>query len=195
MRSRGVDLTAVTAWEALKGPLRYGGVLEGLERADLWGVWTRREGGGVSELAKELVSRTSVFVNPNKHGWRVWAGESESEEGRGRGAWILVWALDDTEGRAALAALRSSGFEEDVDWVAKATLWTLRPTSSAAARALEIAEEIAVAKGRSRGLLANPHIHRWTCGLGCLRLGEALVHLGRESRGERTSSVSQSKRA
>ena len=185
-----MDLTAVTAWEALKGSLGYGRVLERLERADLWGVWTRLEGRAVSELAEELVSRTSVFINPNKHSWRVWGGESESEEGEGRGAWILVWALDDTEGRAALAALRSSGFEARADWVAKATLWTLTPAASAAGRALQLAEEIAVARSRSRGLLANPHIHRWACGLGCLPLSQALVHLGHGLRRERTPSVS-----
>jgi hypothetical protein len=178
VESRGVDLTAVTALETLRRGLGYGNTLEALNRADLWGVWTATEGEELLKLSGALVSGTSVFINPNKHRWRSWAGEHDGADLACECAWSLVWALDDTDGRAALATLRSSGFRRTVTWVAKGTLWTIRAASSARDKELDLAEEITVATHRDRGLLANPHIHKWTCGLGNIPLDQVLDLLG-----------------
>jgi hypothetical protein len=185
-----VDLPAVTAWETLRGALEYGNELQVLRRADLWGVWTPAEGKALRGLSEELISGTSVFINPNKHRWRLWAGGSENSELACEGAWSLIRDIDDAEGRVAFAALRSSGFEDRVSWVAKGTLWTFVFAPNSRGRELELAEEMTVATHRGRGLLANPHIHKWTCGLGNISLDQALRRLGHGRKEEKVSGVS-----
>jgi phosphoribosylformylglycinamidine (FGAM) synthase PurS component len=165
----------------LKGALKYGDVLAGVERADLWSLTTNLDGEKLGALADHLVNRTSVFVNPNKHRWRVWSEGAKAEKVKS-GAWVLVWDSEDTEGRRAHAELRGAGFEKEIKNVSKATLWRLSFEDAARGKELSLAEEMAVAVRRDQGLLANPHIHRWVCGEGDIGLEEAVAHLdaGRE---------------
>jgi hypothetical protein len=177
VESRGVDLTAITAFETLKSRLGYSSALSGLSRSDLWGVWCEAEGARLGGLGKSLVEGTSVFVNPNKHRWRVWAegvGEAFAPDG---GAWILVWDSEETEGRRALSELRGAGFGGEVKRVSKATLWRLSLSEGAGRSGLSLAEEIAAAVARDRGLLANPHMHEWACGEGELSMERAITCL------------------
>jgi phosphoribosylformylglycinamidine (FGAM) synthase PurS component len=190
VESRGVDLHAVTALEALRGALGYSKDLEGLRKADLWGVWSPEGAEVLRKLSDRLVRETSVFINPNKHRWRLWAGGDDNGRVAGGDAWALIWPVDDAEGRSAMAALRSSGFGKSVSWVAKGTLWTFRFASSARGRELALAQEITVATQRDRGLLANPHIHRWSCGLGDVSMDQALRLIGQGREKERVPSVS-----
>jgi len=190
VESRGVDLQAVTALEALRGALGYSKYLDGLRRADLWGVWSPEGPEALRGLSDRLVRETSVFINPNKHRWRLWAGGDDNDRIAGGDAWALIWPVDDAEGRSATAALRSSGFVKSMSWVAKGTLWTFRFTASGRGRELALAEEITVAVQRDRGLLANPHIHRWACGLGDVSMDQALRLMGRGREKERVPSAS-----
>ncbi len=174
VESRGVDLTAITAFETLKGRLGYVGSLSGLARSELWGLWCGARGASLVDLGRRLAEGTSVFVNPNKHRWRVWtegAGEAVASEG---GAWILIWDSEETEGRRALAELRGAGFGAEVTRVSKATLWRLSFKEDAVRKGISVAEEIAVAIRRDRGLLANPHMHRWVCDEGALSMERAV---------------------
>jgi hypothetical protein len=151
-------------------------VLAGVERSDLWSLSTRLQSAQLKELADRLVNRTSVFVNPNKHSWRVWS-EGAQVETVSSDAWVLVWGAEETEGRRAHAELRGAGFEGQIEKVAKATLWRLSFEEGAKGDALSLAEEMAVALKRERGLLANPHIHRWASGAGDITLEEAVALL------------------
>jgi hypothetical protein len=174
VESRGVDLTAITAFETLKSRLGYSRSLSGLARSDLWAVWCEATGARLDDLGRRLVEGTSVFVNPNKHRWRVWSegmGEAFAPDG---GAWILVWNSEETEGRRALAELRGAGFGAEVTRISKATLWTSSFGDASGRPGLDLAEEIAVAVRRDRGLLANPHMHEWTCGEGALSMERAV---------------------
>ncbi len=177
VESRGVDLTAITAAETLRNRLGYGRVLRGLERADLWGVWTSPAAGAPGAVARNLIEATSVFVNPNKHRWRVWAEGAAGAERAAEGAWVLVWDSEDTEGRGALSELRGSGFGVVVERVSKATLWRLDPAAEVPEGGVPMAKEIASAVHRDKGLLANPHMHRWAAGGGGLSLEDALGYL------------------
>lgn len=173
---RGVDLVAVTAYGTLAGPLNYGDLLKRVERADLWSLSTGVRGRELESLADRLVHRTSVFVNPNKHTWRVWS-EGADEERVDSDAWVLVWDSEETEGRRAHAELRAGGYGGEIEKVSKATLWRLSFADPARGRELSIANEVAVALRRDRGLLANPHIHRWACGKGDISLSGAVAYL------------------
>lgn len=165
----------MTALGTLTGPLGYG-ALKRLERAELWSVTTREHVDDLGVLGDHLVCRTSVFVNPNKHRWRVWSG-GEQDAMVESGAWALVWESEQTEGRRALAELRGAGFEKEIEGVSKATLWFFVFAETARGKELALAEEMAVAVARDKGLLANPHIHRWACGAGDISLKDAVAHL------------------
>jgi hypothetical protein len=169
-------LVAVTAFGTLTRGLNYGGVLTGIERSDLWSVTAAPGEVDLAALGDQLVNRTSVFVNPNKHRCRVWSEGSDAATMSGD-AWILVWDSEETEGRRALAELRGAGFDRKVEAISKATLWRLSLAESAKGRELALAEEMAVAVRREQGLLANPHIHRWSCGVGSISLEEAVARL------------------
>ena len=170
-------MTAVTALEALKGRLGYSELLAGVSRSDLWGVWSNVKEEEIERLAGDLVDGTSVFVNPNKHKWKVWTGGKEEPPLRSGGAWVLVWDSEETEGRRALAELRGASFSRKVDRVSRATLWRLSFAEPAKGKELSLAREMAVAARRDLGLLANPHMHRWACGEGAISLERALSYL------------------
>lgn len=177
VESRGVDLTAITALQTLRGRLGYSEVLSVLERADIWGFSCEEGQRDPRNLAKVLVTETSIFVNPNKHRWQSWVeGEGEAGVAAG-GPWILVWEAEGAEGRGALSEMIRSGVVTGVRSVSKATLWRLGLTEAAKGRELELAEEIAATYRRDRGLLANPHMHKWACGDEPLYLDMALGHL------------------
>ena len=70
--------------------------------------------------------------------------------------WVLVWTAG--EGRDLEETLRRHRLVSgSVPAVRKGTLWEL-DLAGAAAERVRLAEEIAVARERGRGLLANPHV-------------------------------------
>jgi len=175
--SRGVDLAAVTAFETLRGPLGYEGLLERLGRADLWCVATR-PGCDLAKLTGDLIHGTSVFVNPNKHRWSVWREDGNAADSIECGAWVLVWDADETEGKRAAAELRGAGFGDKVEEVWKATLWALFFTPAAAGKEAGLAADIAVARERRSGLLANPHTNRCAWGAAPAALAGLVARFG-----------------
>ena len=70
---------------------------------------------------------------------------------------VLVFNIDEDPGQELLAALRQMGRGEKVHSLRAGTLWTLLLKASSPQEALRIAEEIAVTRSRSKGLLVNPH--------------------------------------
>jgi len=158
---RGADPVALTAAHALTHRLGFGGELAELARRDLWRL--RLEASGVAEalaLAGSWVTRSNVFVNPNKHVYELAASRPGDKPGRasGRTAWIVAWSEPDIEGAAARNLIQTRFGARELAQVEKALVWMLRFNAGIDADEIKRrAEEIAVARSRLSGLLTNPH--------------------------------------
>lgn len=158
---RSADPVALTAEHALTHRLGYSGTLAAVARRDLWRL--RLEASGVAEalsLAGSWVTRSNVFVNPNKHVYELAASSGADRPGRtsGRTAWVVAWSEPDLEGEAAVRLIQARFGGSELLQVRKARLWMLRFSASVDADEIgRRAEEIAVARSRLAGLLTNPH--------------------------------------
>ena len=158
------DVTALTARRALQGPMGYGEVLGDLTRADWWrldlDVETEDE---ALSLARELAEQTNVFVNPNKHVFRV-AAHAGLREPRGglTPVGVLTGFKDDAKAALALDALQGRlGYGGRVVGLELGTLWTFWLRESDPAKACDLAGRMTVTEDRHSGLLANPHSMWW----------------------------------
>ncbi len=158
------DVTALTARRALQGPMGYGEVLGDLTRADWWrltlDVATEDE---ALALGRELAEQTNVFVNPNKHVFRV-ALAAAGREPRGglTPVSVLTGFKDEAKAALALAALQGRlGYGQKVVGVELGTLWTFWLKEADAEKAKELAATMTVTADRHSGLLANPHSMWW----------------------------------
>ncbi|MFQ6131266.1 MAG: phosphoribosylformylglycinamidine synthase subunit PurS [Armatimonadota bacterium] len=163
VRLKVPDVTALTARNALQRRLGHGEALVDLERADYWrlGLEAQDEEAAL-ELATELAEKTNLFVNPNKHTYRVrplgsTAG-GQASSGPPFRINVLVTSPEDPEGAAACAALRGRlGYGDRVVEVACGVLWTLTVNAGSLSEAERLAREMAITERIDRGLLVNPH--------------------------------------
>ncbi len=161
---RGADPTSLTAEHALTHRLSYAGVLAQLERRDFWRLVV--ESSGVAEalaLAGSWVTRSNLFVNPNKHIYELsvirGGGGGGGSRGSSRVAWVVVWNEPDLDGEAAVRLIHTRFGGRELVRVRRAVVWMLRFAPSVdPARVPRLADEIAVSRARNRGLLANPHL-------------------------------------
>jgi hypothetical protein len=158
---RGADPVALTAEHALTHRLGFGGALAELARRDLWRL--RLEASGVAEalaLAGSWVTRSNVFVNPNKHVYELAATNASDRPARasGRTAWIVAWSEPDLEGESAVRLIQTRFGGRELVEVRKALVWMVRFGAGVDPEEIKRrAEEIAVARSRLSGLLTNPH--------------------------------------
>jgi hypothetical protein len=157
---RGHDPVALTAEHALTRRLGYEGLLDSIERRDLW--WLRVDASGVAEaisLVGSWVVRSNLFVNPNKHVYELSStrGPTRRGGGSGRTAWVIARSEPDVEGEAALNLIHSRFRGRELVQAHKAILWRLHFTTSVEPSDVpRMAGEIATARGRLRGLLTHP---------------------------------------
>lgn len=147
------DPTALTAHETLQRALGYGRTVAGVSRSEVWGFrWP--ETIDAAPVLERLARETNLLLNPNKHRMEIAVGASALSP-RGN-VWVLVWTVG--EGRDLEETLRRHRLlTGSVPAVRKGTLWELDLAGAPAERA-RLAEEIAIARERGRGLLANPHV-------------------------------------
>jgi phosphoribosylformylglycinamidine (FGAM) synthase PurS component len=148
-----VDPTALTARETLQRPLGYGRSVTDVARSEVWGFRFRSEAAPRSVLER-LVAATTLLANPNKHRVEIRVGE-ESLSPRGN-AWVLVHTPG-AGGDLARAAARHRLLSGETPVSARGILWELDLAAAPAERP-PLALEMAVARERRRGLLANPHV-------------------------------------
>lgn len=157
------DVTAITARRALQGPMGYGDALAELTRADWWRLALDVDDEAAAlALGRTLAEQTNVFVNPNKHVFKVAAHAVARPAKEGLTAvGILTGFHDEAKAALALRALQGRLGYPQVQALELGTLWTfhLREADPAAARAL--AERMAVTADRHSGLLANPNSMWW----------------------------------
>ncbi len=147
------DPTALTAHETLQRALGYGRVVAGVGRSEVWGFrWTGA--ADPAPVLERLARETNLLLNPNKHRMEIAVADGALAP-RGN-VWALVWTqgegsdLEETLRRHRLLA-------GELPQVRRGTLWELDLACPPEDR-VRLAEEIAVARERSRGLLANPHV-------------------------------------
>ncbi len=147
------DPTALTTHETLQRALGYGRTVAGVGRSEVWGFrWG--ESVEAAPILERLARETNLLLNPNKHRMEIAVGTGVLSP-RGN-VWVLVWTAG--EGRDLEETLRRHGLVSgSMPAVRKGTLWELDLAGVGAERA-RLAEEIAVARERGRGLLANPHV-------------------------------------
>jgi hypothetical protein len=148
------DPTALTALETLQRALGYGRAVAGVHRSEIWAFRWRDALEPVPRLAR-LARGTNLLLPPNKHRMEIAAG-GDTLSPRGNVS-VLVWTAG--EGSELEETLRRHRLVTgEVPLVRRGTLWELDLAGEAAER-VRLAEEIAVARERGRGLLANPHVN------------------------------------
>ncbi|MBN1552739.1 hypothetical protein JW979_14795 [bacterium] len=157
------DAGAVTAFSCLINEMNYKGVLIGCQRRELWKIVWNCESVKMTQenLSITLAENTRVFVNPNKHVYDVFYNSLKMIQKTGADIFrvgICVRDKNDIKGKQALETLHKLyDYSSVIDEVSYNVLWLLDIKASSKDAARKIAEDIAITKGISKGLLANPH--------------------------------------
>lgn len=156
------DVTAQTAASALRSRMGYESTLVSLSRADYFRLAIRADDPQQAvQVADTLAQNTTLFLNPLKQRYQVQPGLHNSLVSDDAGTWTVhVLVTDDGNevGKTILESLhRGSGVGAQVQSVVVGTLWALTLRSDSPEQARQMAEQMAVTRSRSEGLLLNPH--------------------------------------
>jgi hypothetical protein len=164
---RGPDPAALTAQHALAHRLGYGAALAETRRVDLWRLDV--EAAGIADalaIAGSWITRSNLFVNPNKHVYELAAGRGTNGavgsggggRGKGRVAWVVATSEPDLEGEAAVELIHRRFQGLELRSARRAVAWKVHFAQAVEpSKVLELASEMAVARSRMQGLLTNPH--------------------------------------
>jgi len=161
---KSADPVALTAAHALTHRLGYAKALAELRRMELWRL--RVEAHGIADalaLAGSWITRSNRFVNPNKHIYELAAHGGDpagSSGGRGanRVAWVVARSEPDLDGEAAVRLIHERFHGRELQEARHAVAWMLRFAPAVdPAEVPRLAQGMAIARARDRGLLANPH--------------------------------------
>jgi hypothetical protein len=157
---RGADPTALTAEYALRRHLGFADQITALRRLTLWRFdLAEADQDAARRQAAAWVTQSQLFVNPNQHSYELLdPAQADSRPAPERQVWIAVQDEPDLDGAAATRLVRERLGGTALREAHRATVWQLELAGELApARRQTIAEEVAVARGRRHGLLANPH--------------------------------------
>ncbi len=179
---KGVDLHAASALLVMKDRLEGGHRLVNLFRCELHTFWDDSMVGGI-----EKVLNTGRYYNPNKHHFGHFTNEDaadpwfECSDCRGKSlplGWLGNLATTDLQEPgsdvSALYEILLGGHRADgitafdvisyplgqAGPVLSGVLWRLLINGDATSAA-EVGQNLAVARGRKKGLLINPHMEAW----------------------------------
>ena len=158
---RGADPTALTAAYAMRHRLGLDASIADLARMQFWRFELEASSDARAvEEASSWVTQSQLFVNPNQHTHELVAADAAAARrpAPAHEPWIVIRNEPDLDGEAATRLVRERLGGLSLVTAQKAVIWKLGldPTLSAE-RCLELAEQVAVAQERSRGLLGNPH--------------------------------------
>ncbi|MAE71490.1 MAG: hypothetical protein CME06_13610 [Gemmatimonadetes bacterium] len=157
-RSKIPDLVALTARQALRGPL--GLPVREVHREILWTIGHEARAEGDAALVDRLLHATTLLVNSASWSsrWGVEIPPPLHGTGRMRALRVEVRERGGSAGARALKRLRAAyGFDEVIS-LDRSLLWTLHLPGEIDDDALEkIIERAVVTRGRAEGLLVNPH--------------------------------------
>lgn len=158
------DNIARTAFHAIQNRLGVREV-ESLRRSEFWELSFP---GLTPEQAlatvNELVTKTALFVNPNKHRWILQESERSLEEDDNIGipesvsASVLVCDRIDGQAESVLESLeRLPGGRPCPAGLIRGIWWDITYTDLPPDRIRRTTEQLTVTNSRTQGLLANPH--------------------------------------
>ncbi len=157
------DAVAETAAGCLINDLGYQDVLQEIQRRTLWKINIAHETHqDPCEIAEQLATRTRLFVNPNKHLFRVNSLDTEINPIVQSGddqytVYLVIRDHDNAQGDSTLTSLKSLYKIDSVIDIQASELWIITIKADSHETAREIAMEIAVSRSQTQGLLANPH--------------------------------------
>lgn len=158
------DNTARTALYTVKNRLGFFSVKD-LRRSDFWEFsFPELTMEQALQAAERLVQKTALFVNPNKHKWRLETADGSIKEQTTAtipasvSAAVLVCDLIDGKAESALDASRALSPEgEQPASLIRGVWWDLVFADLPLEEIRQAAEKIALTKSREEGILANPH--------------------------------------
>lgn len=162
------DNIALSARRALKDRLGYTALTDA-RRCDFWEIaFDSLDESEALETVERWVAKTALFAIPNKHRWRVELARSKHDNGErirsffASDASVLVRDREDGAAEAVLEALsRFADAAERPTSLIRGVWWDL--TFDAPPEDIRrMTEDLAVARSRSQGLLANPHYQTHT---------------------------------
>jgi len=155
------DNEARSALEALRVKMGFGELFTGLVREELWELEFDEPRGEALARAEELVAKTNLFANPNKHRCEVHAA-AEWALGDDLGAdeaSIVVADRGHPEGEGMLTALARVG-AGGARTARRFIVWRIRVARDIPRddhRVIPVIERVAVTTSRTTGLFCNPH--------------------------------------
>jgi hypothetical protein len=146
------DPTALTARETLQRALGFGRVVADVARSEILAFhWP---GGDPRATLDRLAVETNLLVNPNKHRWEIALGD-DALRPRGN-AWVLVYQPG--EGGALGRVLADRRLVHGAaPTTRRGVLWELT-LAEGTGQPEEVLRDLAVARARKQGLLANPEV-------------------------------------
>jgi phosphoribosylformylglycinamidine (FGAM) synthase PurS component len=147
------DPTALTAKDTLQRLLGFAGILENIERSEVF-VFRWDDAVPARAILERLARETNLFQNPNKHFFEISVGAGTLNP-RGN-----VWVLTSEPGQGAemgSVLARRRLVDGEPPQVARGVLWELTGPADRGART-RMARNITETRERRSGLLANPHL-------------------------------------
>lgn len=159
------DNVAHSAYRTIQKRLGIG-TLSSLRRSDFWELgYPGLSFQQALQTTERLVTKTSLFVNPNKHDWFQRGTDQPIEElglnnfNLSSDAAVLVCDREDGVAESTLEALERLAGEnsEYPSTLRRGVWWDLTFKGLEPSELMEAAEKIAFTQDRHQGLLANPH--------------------------------------
>lgn len=154
-RLKVADPTALTALATIRNRLGFADRIRGLSREEVFLFTMAPSLPKPEEFVEKLARQTNLFLNPNKHAFRITMGESARPIGPPESlAWLLAWSAGD--GAALEISVRRHLDLRAIGSIRKGWLWTMTPEPGIdAAIFLKAARDAAIGDGTRRGFLVH----------------------------------------
>ena len=160
VRLKITDNEAFSALEALHAKMGLAESVVGLIRETLWDLEVETATPEAARgTVEEAISRTNVFLNPNKHYHSFVPADSVGADLDPDEVAVIVTDREGADLPRALAAVARAGVP-GITAARMRTRWRIRfthPPTPEHPEVLELIQRIGVTTGRDAGLLANPH--------------------------------------
>ncbi|MBU0567788.1 phosphoribosylformylglycinamidine synthase subunit PurS [bacterium] len=155
------DLVALTARHTLIKEMGYEDILEDLTRQDYYRFKINLEEKRAEEIVKEIALNSKIFVNPNKHTYRIGKWDDPQKRVPRSGKWeeikVLTFYLEDGQASLMKETLWNTYGYKEVSDLQRGTLWSFALREKDREKAKKIVREIVLTTSSKKGLLINPH--------------------------------------
>ena len=155
-RLKVADPTALTALATLRDRLGFADRIRGLSREEVFLFSMAPSTPKPGEFVEKLARQTNLFLNPNKHAFRITTGEAARPVGPPESsAWLLAWSTGD--GEALETSVRRHLRLTAIGSVRRGWLWAMTPEPGIDAAVFQrSARDAAIGDGTHRGFLVHP---------------------------------------